>query len=523
MGGQVYCHICGVGFNISRDRTDKEPRSAAWGEDGRAFAEFDPEDCPEKGCLYVARDPSGDDSTAESEAGFSEPNIFLPDTHRLHHAAHNWEHIPGPECDLNRAYNGHFISAEAMRGRTTLQCLVRKPDDWEPEPDDEAFEASGHFFLSGLGDYMPDKFDSGPTVFPERHSTSMPRAENWFNELFVQATESSMPFHPTCLEIFKRASLHRYGVVDIECLTQWWGLEAAYDYFIRFPRHQAVLNGRGDEDIAWQYYEGEEFLAANPCFVPGLQALLSSTRRSKKSLKKYGNNYSELIPKVVSTGTAPADLFSRLPEELRMMILMQLSSKDIANLRLASRTFLLLPSSLFYRLVVRDMPWLYEAWSSLPISFWATTTKSEEKSRQRAWEAKVVKLRNKIEILKREATDSGDPKFNKSAIKAAKKKLRELPDLSSVSRPATSPVMLSRTKTDWCRLKILLSKNLKTVPGLQNRRRIWNDCQEILNRVDRYRAQGKIRPGEAVDVAEVARQTRIREEEEARRARARWA
>ncbi|KAJ3544657.1 hypothetical protein NM208_g2939 [Fusarium decemcellulare] len=470
--GDVYCHICGVGFNIYRTRTDKEPRSAAWGEDGRAFAwGFAPYDCPKEGCFYVRRDPYGDDSTAESEAGFSEPNIILFDDLQRGDRPEEWEHISGPECDQNLAYNGHFISAEAMRGCTTLQCLVRKSEDWKPEPDDEAFEASGHFFLSGLSDHMPDKFDSGPTVFPERHSTGMLQAENWFRDP-NDAERCSMPFHPTCLDIFKRASLHRYGVVDIECLTQWWALEAAYDYFLAFPRHQAVVDGRGDENIAWQHYEDCAFLAANPCFVPGLQALLSSTKRSKK----HGSNHSDLIPTAVSTETAPADLFSRLPEELRMTILMQLSYKDIANLRLASRTFLQLPMSLFYQLAIRDMPWLYEAWSSLPISFWATTTQSE---------------------------------------------IRELSDLSSASRPTTSPVMLSRTKTDWCRLKTLLSSNWKTLPGLQNRRRIWNDCQKILDRVDRYRAQGKIRPGEAVDVAEVARQAKARHDEQARRDRER--
>ena len=60
------------------------------------------------------------------------------------------EHIAGPACGHKGGYSGHRISVEEMRGCTTLQCLVRKPDGWHPEDDDEGFEREGRHFLSGL-------------------------------------------------------------------------------------------------------------------------------------------------------------------------------------------------------------------------------------------------------------------------------------------------------------------------------------------------------------------------------------
>jgi len=50
-----------------------------------------------------------------------------------------------------------------------------------------------------------------------------------------------------------------------------------------------------------------------------------------------------------------------LPNELRAIILDDLSSKDIANLRLATPAYRQLNVILFRRLILEDMPWLWEA------------------------------------------------------------------------------------------------------------------------------------------------------------------
>ncbi|KAM6506229.1 hypothetical protein FSOLCH5_014417 [Fusarium solani] len=510
---EIHCHICGVSFNISRARTEKEPRSAAWGQECDYPDRFHPESCPdEPGCFWVDRYADGNEDAEEPETALVEPvKVFPADIDEDNFEPDDWEHISGPRCNQGDAYNGHNISVKAMRGCKTSQCLVRKPEDWEPEPDDEEFETSGHFFLSGLNDSMPSRDMDYPEVFPVRHDCDSPHADNciWTIE---DAEVYAMPFHPTCLEVFKRASLHRYGVVDIECLTQWWAHEANYEDFHAFPRHPDVENG---QQQSWNHSPGDEYLAANPCFVPGLESLLSSAKRPKE----LGQADSEVTPTAVSMAKNPTDLFSRLPGEIRMFILLQLGFRDIANLRLASRTFLQLPQSLFYHLTLSDSPWLYEAWSSLPISFWATTTRQEEEKKENSRQARLSELRNAIEVLEDEAHDSGDPDSNDAAIEAIDREIEKLEDISGGPRPTTAVTQLDRTETDWYNLQTEVGRNWKKLQGLRNRRRIWDDCQEILNRVDAYRREGKIRRGQAVDVVAMARRA---EEVQAEKGR-RWA
>ena len=65
-----------------------------------------------------------------------------------------------------------------------------------------------------------------------------------------------------------------------------------------------------------------------------------------------------------ATSKSGTDIFFKLPQELIHEIVGHFGSKDIASLRLASRAFTHLPIFLWHRLVVEEMPWLYEAWST---------------------------------------------------------------------------------------------------------------------------------------------------------------
>ena len=96
------------------------------------------------------------------------------------------------------------------------------------------------------------------------------------------------------------------------------------------------------------------------------------------------------------------------------MILDHLSSKDIANLRLATRSCRQLPIILFRKRLVQDMPWFFEA--------------------------------------------------------------RDMPASS----------------TDWFKLYTMLKGCWQDIKGLRNRKRIWKDVNEIMDRVERYRKGGQI-------------------------------
>ncbi|CAF3472992.1 unnamed protein product [Fusarium graminearum] len=332
-----------------------------------------------------------------------------------------------------------LLKVGAMRGCNTFQCLVYKPEDWTPQTNDEDFESKGKYFLSGLGDDMPSRDMAWPSVFPHRHDVDSPRADEciWNQD---EADEYAMPFHPTCLEIYKRVSLKRNGVVDIQGLTLWWRRENTYDDFHHFPRDQDVNDA---QEQWWSHDLGNEYLAANPCLIPGFQSLLQSCQNSDTTDFEPAGTTS---PTHASTN----DPFAKLPPEIQHSILVHLDFKDVANLRLTSRVFLQLPNSVLYELTVRNTPWLYEAWTSRPLSFWATTTQAELEEQ---WESTCDVLR------------SANP---------------------------TMPVhQLSRTETNWLQLQIEISRNWGKLLGLRNRRRIWKDCEEILNRVDRIQAQDK--------------------------------
>jgi hypothetical protein len=72
------------------------------------------------------------------------------------------KHVAGPGCQFFKAYSGNRISAAAMQGAQTVQCLVLKPVNWEPAVDDQDFEKDSTHFLSGIRngvfartDYVP--------------------------------------------------------------------------------------------------------------------------------------------------------------------------------------------------------------------------------------------------------------------------------------------------------------------------------------------------------------------------------
>ncbi|CAM1502624.1 Fc.00g074000.m01.CDS01 [Cosmosporella sp. VM-42] len=592
---EVFCQICGVTFNISRFRSDKEPRKAAWcntGDGSQPFDQFNHRDelrCPkESGCFFVKRgldaepksfpeiddiegsDPSSQwgalkthfertlhalnsdddasdedyvpsedsldsspyewDSDYETEAGsdeeeddesestleaetasdilyrlfkndihgtplaetiFAEQKEVRPDDENdennlksipLEASEFDLEHIAGSRCTSTKAYNGNRISAEAMRGCNTLQCLLRKTDGkpWSPLSDDEEYEASGSFFLTGLSDHSPSTDTDYPSMFPIRHGVEYPAATNHLYD----ADDEAMPFHPACLEIFKRASLLRHGEIDIEGLGQWWVAVSTSHDFWEFPRDQAIENGR---EQWWQHNQGDEWLAANPCFVPGLESLLSSVRYPTC----LDPRDRELAVLATHIDAATPDSFECLPNELRTMIMLNLSFKDVANLRLASRAFRQIPQSLIYNLTLCETPWLYEAWSSLPISFWATTTAKILKKEAESVNYKMMRVREVLQVLRQEAARLDDePGYNEEAIDAVKQQLAELEKESL--RPTASPPLLIPSETDWYRLWTELNRNFEKLPGLRNRRRIWEDCEEILYRIGQRREEGNI-------------------------------
>ena len=111
-----------------------------------------------------------------------------------------------------------------MRTCTTVQCLIEKAGEtrewlpeWASEPSDEDFERESNYFLSGLGDRIGSWEDDG-FCSPRRHGVGELDPVLGDRSGF---TNGDMPFHPYCLEIYRRVSECRTGTVDVDGLAGW--------------------------------------------------------------------------------------------------------------------------------------------------------------------------------------------------------------------------------------------------------------------------------------------------------------
>lgn len=372
------------------------------------------------------------------------------------------EHVAGPHCEHHRGYNWHAISADEMKYCTTVQFLA--PYDGErhdtsrdsriPEPDDEDFERDGVYHLSGLADRCANIEDDDCEVYPVRHGMyevyPMP---------FDGFDEGEPPFHPHCLEIYRRVAIFHRRTNGLSSLAGWIDRKDTNSPYHRSepPAHPAVHRGA---DQWWFHRSGDEFLAAYPLHVPALSLLLDSAKRPQHDFDARSSQFD----RASSESTQPKDLFERLPQEIRDMILPQLGSRDIADLRLASRSFRHLPFTLWHDLMQKEMPWIWEAWSDRPYPLMACTTKQE-----------LMRHDQEIQVRKAAAADlpRSERLLNDEIIAH---------DDAEFRRPR--PVeQLDRLHTDWYYLYCQLRKEWKNIKGLQNRERIWKAAEFVVRRV----------------------------------------
>jgi hypothetical protein len=233
------------------------------------------------------------------------------------------------------------------------------------------------------------------------------------------------------------------------------------------PEHPAVR--RGTEQW-WGHRTGDEFLAASPLQISALSRLIEAARRPQASFDGRGSPFG--VRPVPSK--ASGDLFARLPEELRAMVVASLGSKDIASLRLASHSFYHLPYTLWHDLLKQEMPWVWEAWSDRAYPLMACTTKKE-----------LVDHDKSIQIRKQEAAQlQGEQK----AIQ-----YQNIADDDAEFRKPRPVQHLDRLHTDWYFLYCQLRREWKNIKGLQNRERIWKAVEFVSRRI--------AKPDEDLDLA----------------------
>jgi hypothetical protein len=524
---QVPCQLCGVPFKISRLRTQFEPRAAAWsGRSEYSSALEDTENCETEGCKLAFRHHNPEDQTekelskdgrfdhfmdcvpsgvdrdgnevslktwltvigeqSDNDTGCWGPNSedtrggtyqewFEEETKDGRKNPHSRtrsfrfsqeesadmiEHIAGVDCCQNNGFNGNDVLAEEMRLCNTAQYIVEangrfhRDIDWTSEPDDEEFERENTYLLSGLAD-RTGGLEGDCTTYPERHGLKggdmSPNEYDGFDK-------GDLVFHPHCLEIYKRAAALRLGsaeLTNVPAFADWWNSDGR----VNSPPCHPSVSGCGGQ---WfEHSSGCEFIAANPLQIPALTAIFEAARRPDDF---DAMNLSPFGEKETNGTNVNSDIFGKLPNELRDMVLSSLGSKDIANLRIASRNFRHLSITLWRELIEKEMPWVWEVWTERPYPFISCTTRPELEAHDKA-------VKDRIQA----AQGLGDEKKSKEMERIAREESR--------FRESRAVHHLSRLNTDWHYLYCRLAREWKNIKGLRNRERIWESAEHIVRRI----------------------------------------
>ena len=163
------------------------------------------------------------------------------------------------------------------------------------------------------------------------------------------------------------------------------------------------------------------------------------------------------------------------------MLLTHLDIADVVNLRLASHVFKQLPQTYFHHLVQTDMPWIEtEAlqgklvdWYALWCKFSAADGGASLDEKQREWE-------NNAKISRYDKLRKDLQKFKGTDWQAAWKERSE-----HVVAETEAEIKAGRESGMWPPSK------LTELKGLRNRRRIWEDVEEIVRRIAALSAEDR--------------------------------
>ena len=302
-----------------------------------------------------------------------------------------------------------------------------------------------------------------------------------------------MPFHPSCFDIFMRLSRIHFNRVDIDGLWSWYCREGDAQSIDDFPHHSDVNSARGGVHRWWDHQPGKEYLAANPLFMRRLTQIFNDAI-SHDPLFSSEIGAFEISHTSSSASSADhdgsqiarhQDGFTKLPLELKLEILQYIGSKDIASLRLSSRAFRQLPISLWRRLLIEELPWLWEVWSTdLPYA-WATVTPAQLKAEDEAKQAAQQRYLDALEIISEEM-----PEILEEWKAGETKAMLFRPDLLATSQAAAMKTYITSLpviNTDWYQVYRDITRHWKDLKGLQNRQRIWKAVEEVVRRIKQQR------------------------------------
>ena len=236
----------------------------------------------------------------------------------------------------------------------------------------------------------------------------------------------------------------------------------------------------------WQHYVGDEYLAANPIFIPKFRTICEAAVSNPDdfSIQQSAFPARGRDSEVMADGSDP---FLKLPAELIQDLVSYLSNTDLANIRLSSFAFKHLPISIWYDRFLKDFPSVFEAWCDQPHPYiWARPIASEmlniDEELSKYFDMMLEKSRalqdNDDELYEvwRQNQPQFPPWFEEFGYNAMWKK-------AEAETLRLGPILLPREKTNWYRLYTDIVVNWRDLRGLWNRKRIWADVCDIVHKI----------------------------------------
>ncbi|KAK5720216.1 hypothetical protein LTR15_007489 [Elasticomyces elasticus] len=441
-----HCQLCGVGFNVARIRKADEPENAAWHYYGTDFiTDVDTAECEAEGCTNIPR-------TEHPDPGVSAEA----------------EHIAGPNCKSTQGYSGWRITVEEMGDILRCLCIAAKPEDWQPEIGDKDYEIDATYcFVAGVSK-CPDEFEAGELT-PTRHGLSDTMINNEAMEGLGSEEEWAIPIHEACFQMFERVSREKIGKVDIDGLWRLRDIEGDWPEGFMDPLKRLDVTIVSEQN--YNCALGTEYLVSHPLRVHGLDQLI-------KSCALAGEAPCEVVFDIGQATESHHDPFAALSAELCELLLGHLERRDVANLRLVSRSFRQLPQLYFRQLVKTEMPWVWEVtslkgrkvdWHNMWCRLSAADGGAGMDAQQRHWLQQLPQDKN--EILRNQLRNEGLTGMEMSR-EWAKRSL-------NLKQQVDDDIKAANDAGKWP----ADTRKATEIRGLRNRRRIWEDLEEIVKRI----------------------------------------
>lgn len=225
---------------------------------------------------------------------------------------------------------------------------------------------------------------------------------------------------------------------------------------------------------------GSEYLVANPVFISGFRDICQSSLQIDKKFDIQQSAFSQREERRDKFHSA--DPFLQLPSELVQKVVDYLGSQEIAALRLASRAFEHLPISLWHRLLIAEMPFIYEAWRKNVTPYkWASqdvnvlqNLRREVEKWERERQSKARELQDDPELeAKFLSTEPEVPPWHTES------NIKNLMEKSLKVKKRLEPIALPHNKTNWYQLYSDVVRHWQDLKGLQNRERIYGTLYDI--------------------------------------------